>query len=155
MKTRITRQFLAERARQKSRLPVSVPILAALFLAACLFFVPFPISLIPVAVVVLAALLLYVRSRKMQKQAPDPACAYLRLKPVADKGSRDDYDGEQSTGTVFWLTFDPGETVYVDGAAYRAAEPGRLFYVVYDGKTNRPYDCFDADLYEADESLLG
>ncbi len=155
MKVRITRQFLAERARQKSRMPVSITILAVLFLAACLFFVPFPFSLIPVAVVVAGALLLYVRYRKMRGQAPDPAYAYIRLKPVTDKGSRDDYDGEQSTGSVFWLTFDPGEDVYVDGSVYRAAEPGRLFYVVYDGRTNRPYDCFDADLYEADESLLG
>jgi len=156
MKTKITRQFLAEQCRTKARQPsLTVPlILIGVFLLLCFIFVPFPFSLIPVVIVALIAFMIYRKWQDMMKDPLDPYNAYLRLQTVTDKTVRDYHDEGQWISRDYLLIFDHNDSVAVQEALYHATEAGHMFYVAYFSENDKPFRCYDADWFEPDIGML-
>jgi hypothetical protein len=156
MKKQVTRAVLC-----KYRLKVmssAIKIMAFILLFALVSFaiVPFPVGTVMGTVCCILALIVYLKARK-EEQPGKIKKAYIRMTPlVRKKVSEDGVSDENGDpgGVSFYFYFESDGRVEVTNyKTYRNGTEGKLYLVAYYSENNKPFACFDADLYEPGDGI--
>ncbi len=153
MKTKITMERLTEQTKSKSKPAIGPIMLVIIFCVLCLVFVPFPISLVPIVLVLFFIFMIYLKWKSMMKESFKPTGYYLRLQKLSEKKTQTYYDNGRTDEIALLLCFEDTEPMEVEQQIYDKAQVEHMYYVAYYEGRNRPYRCFDADLFEPDENI--
>lgn len=152
MKKTLTRKLLKKDYAARNRELRRYFLYAVFFSLLWIWFFP-EHSLFPVVIVMGIAFAMYIEAKRSRRFG-DVRNAYFRLLPATGKEAYSYGEDQISSSNVFYLFFgEHGKVEVLKSRDYNKAKEGHLYHVAFFSESDKPFACFDAEVYDLDPSF--